>query len=99
MIPPVLSCCGFPFQPDIIISNGGCDSSAAESQITEKDPKFSLFSREPASAATASESRDPGVVVSISLETRTGTLTRNYRVLLSRSLSVALQPALNIAGI
>lgn len=101
MIPPVLSCCGFPFRPDIIIPNGGCDSSAPESQITEKDPKFSrsFFSRETASAATASESRDPSVVVSASLETRTGTLTRNYRVLLSRSLSIALKPALNIAGI
>lgn len=53
MVPPVLSCCGFLFRPDVIISNGGCDSSAAESRMTEKDPKFSrtLISREPASAA------------------------------------------------
>lgn len=65
MIPPVLSCCGFSFQPDVVVSNSGCDWPVAESQMTEKDPKFSrtLFARGPASAATPSDCRDLGVLV------------------------------------
>lgn len=55
------------------------------------------LSRRPASAATASDRRGPGVAASVPRETRTGTLTRNYRVLLS--LSIALKPALNVGGI
>lgn len=77
------------------MSDGGCDSSATETRVREKDPKClrALLTREP----QLRYRRDPGLVVSVSRETRTGTWTHIYCVLLS--VSLPLKPALNIGGI